>query len=114
MHRLVEGPNMNSYVRRAQAPTHYLSRPLCVKGCGAFLCQGLRRRCGEERSDEELGAWRAWALGLALAREWLFRRAGDSGCEPVTLDAESFPVCPPGSLAVLFGAGRPASLIMRL
>jgi hypothetical protein len=48
-------------------------------------------------SDEELAAWLAWALGLVLAREWLVRRAGGSGCEPVTLDAESFPVCPPGS-----------------
>jgi hypothetical protein len=78
------------------------------------LCQGLRRRCGEERSDEELGAWRAWALGLLVAREWLFRRAGDSGCEPVTLDAESFPDCPPGSLPRPFGTGRAASLIIRL
>jgi hypothetical protein len=78
------------------------------------LCQGLRRRGREERSDEEFGGWLAWALGLALAREWLLRRAGGSGCEPVTLDAESFPVCPPGSLAVSFGSGRLASLIMRL
>ena len=58
----------------------------------------MRRGCGEERSEEELGAWRACTLGLLVAREWLFRRAGDSGCELVTLDAESFPDCPPGSL----------------
>ena len=40
----------------------------------------------------------AVVLELAAAREWLLRRAGVSGCEPVALDAESFPDCPPGSL----------------
>ena len=39
-------------------------------------------------------------LGFGLAREWPLRRAGASGCEPATLDTESFPDCPPGSLSV--------------
>ena len=34
-----------------------------------------------------------------------------SGCEPVTLDAESFPDCPPGSLSFARAARR-ASAIM--
>jgi hypothetical protein len=60
--------------------------PLC--------CQAVRRRvlgaAGADRDGDAL-------VGLVMAREWLLRRAGVAGCEPVTLDAESFPVCPPGS-----------------
>src|SRR5438552_956674 len=92
-------------------------RPRHLIACAPIessLCQGFRRRCGEERSDEELGAWRAWVLGLLSAREWLFRRAGDSGCEPATLETEPFPDCPPGSLPGSFGIGRAASLIIWL
>jgi hypothetical protein len=42
-----------------------------------------------------LGLQARLVLELVVVREWLFRRAG-SGCEPVALDAESFPVCPLG------------------
>jgi hypothetical protein len=38
--------------------------------------------------------WRV--VVLVRVREWLVRRAGVLGCEPVTLDLESFPFCPPG------------------
>jgi hypothetical protein len=35
---------------------------------------------------------------LGLVREWLFRRAGFAGCDPVALDLETFPGCLPGPL----------------
>src|SRR4249920_3554806 len=65
---------------------------LCQEACGTILVgrAGLAG-CGAGRR----------VVGLAATREWLFRRAGGSGCEPAALDAESFPGCPPGSLVLL-------------
>jgi hypothetical protein len=86
-------------------PTSRRSSPLC--------CQAVRRRvlgvafaAGADREGDAL-------VGLVVAREWLLRRAGVAGCEPVALDAESFPVCPPGPPSFRWRAVRRASAIMR-
>ena len=50
-------------------------------------------------------------LELALAREWLVRRAGVPGWEPAALESESFPGCPPGSLPLRVSCRRASSII---
>src|SRR5205823_7430396 len=77
-------------------------RPRCGPGRGSTWTPAARRlvRRLSGAGGDVSGRWSLVAvLELAVAREWLVRRAGVSGCEPAALDAESFPECPPGSLA---------------
>ncbi len=53
----------------------------------------------------------AAVLKLVLAREWLFRRAGLSGCESATPETASFPGCPPRSLPLRVSCRRVSSII---
>jgi hypothetical protein len=61
--------------------------------------------------DARIACLPAAVLELVLAREWLLRRAGLSGCEPATLETASVPGCPPGSLPLPVPCRRASAII---
>src|SRR5206468_8645217 len=88
-------PGIVAGARRCQARSCPRPRRGPGRGCSLTpvplrLVRRLSGAGGDVSSRWSLVA----VLGLAVAREWLFRRAGVSGCEPAALETASFPECP--------------------
>src|SRR5690242_7746407 len=92
-------PGIVAGARRCQARSCPRPRRGLGRGCSLTpVPLRLVRRLSGAGGDVS-GRWLVVAvLELAVAREWLVRRAGPSGCEPAALETASFPECPPGSL----------------